>query len=127
MKKEIKKNSVVERDGMFIDSNDNAWSGEKYTKEEAERESATLINCFKCLDCCDCVNCNGCINCEACQSCFVCHDCVRCKYCKKCRECDACELCCECEYCSLSKNGYRLFNSFKNGVRVEPSLWDMII
>jgi len=53
----------------------NKWTVSIYTKEQAEKNAATLINCE------NCINCSYCRDCRNCSNCCDCCDCSYCSYC----------------------------------------------
>ena len=87
-------------DGMYVDGDGNRWTALVYPREEAERMSATMVDCVRCKNCHDCqacmecyestgcswskrlADCHGCDNCGGCAHCW---DCVRCVNCLDCR------------------------------------------
>lgn len=68
----------------WIDDNNNKWSKDKFTKEEAQRCSAGLHQCVDCVDCEDCHFCSGCGNCVSCYYCSASNGCVNCAHCSYC-------------------------------------------
>lgn len=50
--------------GCWVDENENSWDCEKHTKQEAERLSKTLVDCYNCYNCRNCNNCRNCACCE---------------------------------------------------------------
>ena len=84
------------KNGYYFDENNNSWSAEKYTLEEATEASATLVACVDCVDCRDCRACRAC---RACVGCGYCHYCVGCGYCRYCRDCRSCRDCRDCVGC----------------------------
>ena len=71
----------------WVDDNNNTWSSQEYSKDKAEKLSASLINCIGCHDCKDCHDCSYC------SYCSECHDCHDCSYCRECSECHDCRDC----------------------------------
>ena len=65
----------------WTDYNNNQWSANIYTKEEAEELHHSLWGCTNCVNCKDCMYCAGCINCTGCTTCVKCKDCVNCYNC----------------------------------------------
>ena len=63
----------------WIDANQNHWSADKYTSEQAAAASKTMKQCARCLDCEECTNCTDC------HLCFRCEDCDHCLGCEDCR------------------------------------------
>ena len=95
--------AIRTEDGWHIDQNNNLWDTKRYTVEQAEKFSKTLINCSFCVDCCDCIdcgNCRDCRNCNGCRSCRDCRDCHSCCGCYKCRKCCGCRDCGDCRDCN---------------------------
>lgn len=45
------RNTIITNNGYYIDSNNNKWSTEKYSLEEATQASASLKGCHHCTDC----------------------------------------------------------------------------
>lgn len=134
-------NNIVQKGDYWVDEKNNQWEVKKYTKEEAEYESDSLINCHNCINCKNCQDCYNCINCEHCHNCVNCKGCTGCfqcetvvdsmfclesKYCFNCLSCVNCIDChyctnsvgnTNCEYCSHSCNLYKeqlLSNVFNN-------------
>lgn len=54
------------------DKNGNKWSKSRYTIEEAQAASDSLITC---KDCKNCWNCKDCWDCEDCENCKGCEEC----------------------------------------------------
>lgn len=74
------RNDKVEKiNGFWTDENNNVWNIKKYTKNEAERHSKTLIDCRYCRNCSDCCGCWHCRDCRDCRGCWDCHDCRDCQ------------------------------------------------
>ena len=73
--------------GYWVDSNNNRWDSNYYSKTKAEKHSESLINCRNCLSCQNCQNCWGCRNCQNCLSCRNCRNCQNCLSCQDCRDC----------------------------------------
>ncbi len=48
----------------WVDIYNNKWNINFYTKEQAEKESKSLINCSYCSDCSGCSYCSGCSGCS---------------------------------------------------------------
>lgn len=98
------------------DENNNKWNIRKYSKNEAERLSKTLINCKNCTDCSNCINCSDCVECEDCLNCincFCCSKCYECEGCGKCYNCDDCKNCSDCEDCVDCIECIQCINSIK--------------
>jgi hypothetical protein len=51
---------VKETETTWVDENNNSWNKAIYTKEQAEKHSATMINCSYCSDCRGCSYCSDC-------------------------------------------------------------------
>ena len=64
-----------ENELYWIDENNNKWSKNSNTKEQAETKSKSLKNCSHCSDCSDCSGCSGCSDCSDCSYCSDCSDC----------------------------------------------------
>jgi hypothetical protein len=86
----------------------NRWTARDYTKEDAEKFAATLINCE---DCIDCRYCSYCIYCVSCRYCKHCRTCVTCKSCTDCIRCRSCVDCYSCDFCfSFKSNPERILS-----------------
>ena len=89
----------------WVDENNNRWDTEIYTKEQAEKCSKRLVNCYNCDNCdycCNCDNCdycNYCDNCKNCRYCNYCNYCINCNSSYNCSYCDYCNNCYNCRYC----------------------------
>jgi len=75
--KEVKK--------YWVDNNENGWSVDSCSKEEAKKRSEHMINCHFCQDCGACENCWGCKDCVSCKDC---HQCLLLTYCIDCSCCE---------------------------------------
>ena len=64
----------------------NRWSSNKFTKEQAEKYSDTLVNCTGCTDCTGCTGCTRCTDCTDCTGCTRCRGCTGCRGCTDCTE-----------------------------------------
>ena len=60
---------LILKDGYYVDSNNNKWSADKYTLEQAIEVAKTLVDCTYCIDCEDCKDCNDCKDCKDCNDC----------------------------------------------------------
>lgn len=90
----------------YFHINGNYFSKVKYTFEDAEKISETLINCKGCIDCQDCIGCTECRECTSCTNCVNsvgCSDCHSCTECSLCYHCNKLEECINCNRCSYSK------------------------
>ena len=76
--------------GGYWEINGNYWSKLKYTRDQAEKLSETLINCTYCTDCRGCTDCTYCTDCRGCRGCRDCRDCT---YCTGCTGCTGCRDC----------------------------------
>lgn len=108
--------------GYWMDENNNRWDTKIYTKEQAEKFSKSLVDCYNCYNCDNCYNCrycdycNNCHNCHQCSycgncryssNCYNCYDCRYCDYCNNCNysyHCRNCYHCCDCDYCCNCNN-----------------------
>ena len=79
--------------GYWIDENNNSWDSRIYTKEQAQKCSESLVNCYDCEDCQDCEDCKDCQRCWICLHCWHCQKCEGCWSCYNCRKCWHCEDC----------------------------------
>ena len=86
-------------DGYLYDKNNNSWSLEIHSIEEAIKLSGTLVDCQNCRNCENCRNCKDCRGCYSCQDCKGCWHCFDCKGCRNCEDCDGCRECNECRNC----------------------------
>jgi hypothetical protein len=68
----------------WFDENDNQFSFDRYTYEQAVKASRSLKNCELCYDC---ENCENCVECAECKNCV---NCVNCTYCENCINCENC-------------------------------------
>jgi hypothetical protein len=66
---------------VWIDSNGNMWSANKYSRKEAASMSATMLGSYGCLNCMSCIYCKECIECIECSLCERCLRCVGCRAC----------------------------------------------
>ena len=66
------------KDNKWIDENNNSWDANKYTQDQAEKNSKSLINCSGCSDCSDCTGCMSCSRCSDCSDCSGCSGCSHC-------------------------------------------------
>ena len=73
--------SLVETDKYWKDFNNNKWSKNRYSYEEALEYSRTLVNCRNCINCLDCRNCKNCTDCIDCSCCTGCCNCFGCVFC----------------------------------------------
>ena len=90
---------------FWLDSkNNNKWSSEKYSEEEAEKLSRSLQDCEACEDCKNCESCKNCRECWDCRYCKDCHKCQDCQNCRYCRNCEKCKNCQDCQYCENCEN-----------------------
>ena len=71
----------------WTDKNENTWSANIYTEEEARIKSESLLNCTRCYNCSDCSYCSCCTRCSDCS------DCSGCSYCTDCTGCTRCSWC----------------------------------
>lgn len=81
---------------FYVDANNNRWSASKYTVEEAEDASKSMVNCRNCEDCHDCkdtVDSVRCENLENCRDCRDCRDCRNGENLDNCEDCDGLENC----------------------------------
>lgn len=65
----------------------NKWNAKKYSKENAENHSKTMVMCKNCIDsffCFECTNCTNCFNC------ILCHECDNCSMCRVCGHLEDC-------------------------------------
>ena len=69
---------MKQKNGYWLDKNNNKWNSTIYTKEQAEKYSVTLLNCSNCSNCRDCEYCRDCSDCSNCE---YCRDCSDCRYC----------------------------------------------
>jgi hypothetical protein len=93
---------IKEDEQYYIFENNNKYSKNKYTKEEAIIANATLVdctNCINCIKCYTCDDCDTCIDCYNCYSCYKCYDCKDCPDCYDCNDCYYCKDCIDCIYC----------------------------
>ena len=107
----------------WIDDNNNSWSADFYTKEQAEKYSKSLIDCRDCSGCSDCRDCSGCIGCRDCSGCRYCSDCSDCIGCRACRDCSGCRYCSD---CIRFVNNPQRYTTAKIGSRKENTTfyWD---
>jgi len=107
-KKEIldilkQKKQVVKYDNKYwVDSDNNKWSCQLYSQEEAEYFSKTSADC---KDCTNCVNCSSCVDCDNCSDCIKCLYCTNCTDSTDCISCDSCKNCENYENCVKCNNG----------------------
>lgn len=92
---------IVLSNSFYVDSNDNKWSINSFSKEEVEEISSKMIlannhYCVNCVDCVECIKCNGCVECDGCS---FCDDCYRCRRCERSNSCDYCTACDDCSNC----------------------------
>ncbi|WP_104718777.1 hypothetical protein [Helicobacter trogontum] len=66
---------LILKDGYYVDSNNNKWSADKYTLEQAIERADTLVDCRHCIDC---EACRRCIKCVKCKWCSYYENCVKC-------------------------------------------------
>ena len=108
------------------DENQNKWTCNLYTKEQAQIYSNTLYKCRECIDCKDCENCEYGINLRNCENCEYCEDCEYCEYCKyckygknlrNCKNCEYCENCENCKNCEDFKYQPEIYSTKKIGSR----------
>jgi hypothetical protein len=85
-------NETQKIDGYWVIGT-NKWNANIFTKEEAEKQEKTLINCSNCIDCIRCRNCSGCRDCSSCSGCIDCNKCIDCGGCSDCRGCSGCRRC----------------------------------
>ncbi len=81
---------------LWVDYNNNSWDKNFYTEEDANKYSATMINCSDCRDCRNCINCRDCSDCINCRDCSYCSDCSDCINCRDCSDCINCRDCSDC-------------------------------
>ena len=94
--------------GFWVDSNNNKWNTDKYSKDEALQLSKSLINCSNCRDC---YNCSICRDCRGCSYCHYCRDCRDCSDCLDCLDCSYCSNCSSCSFClDFKNNPLRLYS-----------------
>ena len=62
-----KNKEMMLKDGYWVDTRNNKWDANKYTKKQAKKFSDTLINCSDCIDCENCTSCIRCTNCKHCK------------------------------------------------------------
>ena len=62
------KQETKQIDGYWVIGK-NKWNAHIFTKEQAEKYAATLINCENCIDCSDCSGCSYCSGCLDCRDC----------------------------------------------------------
>lgn len=74
---------MKQENGYWIDENNNKWSVEKFSEEEAIKASKSLKYC------------TDCVNCEYCKYCTDCKECFNCNYCTDCKDCIDCNYCTE--------------------------------
>jgi|GEM_PF-3294948 len=84
----------------WTDKNENYWSANIYTEEEARIKSESLLNCTRCYNCSDCSDCSGCSYCTDCTGCTRCSWCTRCYNCSDCSDCSGCSYCTDCTGCT---------------------------
>ena len=89
-----------ENELYWIDENNNKWSKNSNTKEQAETKSKSLKNCSNCSGCSGCSDCSDCSDCSYCSDCSDCSDCSHCSYCSDCSDCSYCSDCSHCSHCS---------------------------
>jgi len=90
--------------GYWVDSNNNRWDSNYYSKTKAEKHSESLINCRNCLSCQNCQNCWDCQNCQNCWDCWDCQNCQNCWDCRNCQNCQNCWGCRNCQNCLSCRN-----------------------
>ncbi len=67
---------LVKKDDFWVDEeNNNRWDCEKFSQEQAEKESLTQKDCFGLRDCSDLVDCFGLRDCSDLVDCFGLRDC----------------------------------------------------
>ena len=106
-------------DGYLYDKNNNSWSLEIHSIEEAIKASKSLVDCYGCQDCTECERCLNCKNCRDCAHCHHCTDCESCNICHKCKNCKACGDCVgcrDCLHCFVCKNRVNCRGEFKNSI-----------
>lgn len=82
------KHETQKIDGYWVIGT-NKWIASIYTQEQAEKYSATLINCENCIDCSSCSDCSDCRNCRGCSDCIDCRNCSNCGDCSDCSDCSS--------------------------------------
>lgn len=90
--------------GYWVDEDGNRWDCKKFTREQAEKFSKSLVNCQDCYNCCDCISCNSCWYCKYCIDCIDCCDCNNCYDCDFCNYCHYCRYCNDCDFCNYCCN-----------------------
>lgn len=91
---------LIENGNWWVDPvNDNAWSKESFTRNQASNAAMTLENCTGCKNCIDCSNCQCCVNCNNCRGCDRCTHCIDCEECSNCTGCRGCDRCKACDDC----------------------------
>ena len=110
---------ITEKDGFWVDENNNKWDKKFFTKDKSKVYSETMmgcsgcINCHSCHYCVDCSNSSHLIRCVDCESCHQCENCQNlensnhCRQCydsKECFNCDDCTYCISCHKCHFCKH-----------------------
>ena len=85
----------IDDEDYYVDINYNIWRTSLHSREEAEKLSQSLKNCYCCNECFLCANC---------FSCFKCDTCINCSYCAICKMCINCMYCGEASYCKNCEN-----------------------
>ncbi|WP_086236339.1 hypothetical protein, partial [Campylobacter devanensis] len=84
---------TISEETHYIFEGNNAYRKSRFTYEEAERLSKTLVNCQNCVDCIYCIECKYSNNCKDSRNCEYCYDCSKCIDCYDCLACKNCESC----------------------------------
>ena len=90
---------MKQKDGYWIDNENNAWNAQWYSKADAIVQSRSLQHCNDCVNCKACIHCSGCTNCNECAYCYGCVYCNNCDCCSRAKSCSACHYCVHCSYC----------------------------
>ncbi len=90
---------VVRSGNVWVDAGCNFYDG-TLSQEDAEKMSASNVNCMYCSRCSDCSRCSRCSRCSGCSDCSDCSRCSGCSGCSDCSDCSRCSGCSGCSRCS---------------------------
>ena len=104
-------------ENRWYDEDNNSWSADTNTEEQALEKSNTLTNCRDCMDSSYCSRCSGCSDCSGCSRCSGCSGCSDCSDCSGCSGCSRCSYGSDCSYCSGFNENPQRITSAKIGSR----------
>ena len=111
---------VEETDEFYIYENNNKYSKDLYSRQEADQaiktiiNSRNLLNCIKCIDSSDSSFCKGCFWCTESKNLLNCTFCYRCEYSIGCKRCSYTN---DAEYCTFCWFGNGIVNENKKNFR----------